>query len=175
MNRVILLGRLGRDPETRYASEGGTAICRLALATSRRYRDRDGNRKEDTEWHNVSLFGKTAELAQQYLHKGDEVYIEGRLRTRKYTGRDGIERYATEVICESMQFGARANAASGSGSSGNWGEDSGFESDARTRGPESQPFANQDAASQVRPAAAAPAPAARPAPADDFQDDDIPF
>ena len=105
VNKVILLGRLGRDPKTSDAQ--GLAICRLALATSRRYKDRDGNRKEDTEWHNVVVFGRQAEVAQQYLVKGSEVYIEGRLHTRKYTGKDGIERYATEVICESLQLGAK--------------------------------------------------------------------
>ena len=105
VNKVILLGRLGRDPKTSDAQ--GLAICRLALATSRRYKDRDGNRKEDTEWHNVAVFGRQAEVAQQYLVKGSEVYIEGRLHTRKYTGKDGIERYATEVVCESLQMGAK--------------------------------------------------------------------
>ncbi len=103
VNRVTLLGRLGRDPKTSDAQ--GLAICRLALATTRRYKGRDG--KEETEWHNVVVFGKTAEVAQQYLVKGSEVYIEGRLHTRKYTGKDGIERYATEVICESLQLGAK--------------------------------------------------------------------
>lgn len=108
VNKVVLLGRLGRDPETRYASDGGTPICHLAVATSRRYKDRDGNRGEETEWHNVVLFGKTAEIAQQYLQKGSEVYIEGRLRTHKYVGKkDGIERYVTEIVCESLQLGAR--------------------------------------------------------------------
>lgn len=106
VNKVILLGRIGRDPETRYASEGGTPICHLAVATSRRYKDRDGNRGEETEWHNVVLFGKTAEIAQQYLQKGSEVYIEGRLRTRSYE-KDGVKRYSTEIIGESMQLGAR--------------------------------------------------------------------
>lgn len=101
-----MLGRLGRDPETRYASDGGTPICHLAVATSRRYKDRDGNRGEETEWHNVVLFGKTAEIAQQYLQKGSEVYIEGRLRTRSYE-KDGVKRYSTEIIGESMQLGAR--------------------------------------------------------------------
>lgn len=108
VNKVVLLGRLGRDPQTRYASDGGTPICHLAVATSRRYKDRDGNRGEETEWHNVVLFGKTAEIAQQYLQKGSEVYIEGRLRTHKYVGKkDGIERYVTEIVCESLQLGAR--------------------------------------------------------------------
>jgi single-strand DNA-binding protein len=103
VNRVTLLGRLGRDPKTSDAQ--GLAICRLALATTRRYKGRDG--KEETEWHNVVVFGKTAEVAQQYLVKGSEVYIEGRLHTRKYTDKQGVERYATEVICESLQLGAK--------------------------------------------------------------------
>ena len=106
VNKVVLLGRLGRDPETRYASDGGTPICHLAVATSRRYKDRDGNRGEETEWHNVVLFGKTAEIAQQYLQKGSEVYIEGRLRTRSYE-KDGVKRYSTEIIGESKQLGAK--------------------------------------------------------------------
>ena len=103
VNRVTLLGRLGRDPKTSDAQ--GLAICRLALATTRRYKGRDG--KEETEWHNVVVFGKTAEVAQQYLVKGSEVYIEGRLHKRKYTDKQGVERYATEVICESLQLGAK--------------------------------------------------------------------
>lgn len=103
VNRVALLGRLGRDPKMSDAQ--GLAICRLALATTRRYKGRDG--KEETEWHNVVVFGKTAEVAQQYLVKGSEVYIEGRLHTRKYTDKQGVERYATEVICESLQLGAK--------------------------------------------------------------------
>jgi single-strand DNA-binding protein len=104
VNKVILLGRLGRDPKTSDAQ--GLAICRLALATTRRYKGRDGEKKEETEWHNVVLFGKTAEIAQQYLQKGSEVYIEGRLRTRSYE-KDGVKRYSTEIIGESMQLGAR--------------------------------------------------------------------
>ena len=101
---MILLGRLGRDPKTSDAQ--GLAICRLALATTRRYKGRDGEKKEETEWHNVVMFGKTAEIAQQYLQKGSEVYIEGRLRTRSYE-KDGVKRYSTEIIGESMQLGAR--------------------------------------------------------------------
>ena len=105
VNKVILLGRLGRDPKTSDAQ--GLAICRLALATNRRYKGRDGEKKEETEWHNAVVFGRQAEVAQQYLVKGSEVYIEGRLRTHKYTGKDGVERYMTEVVCESLQLGAR--------------------------------------------------------------------
>lgn len=107
VNKVIILGRLGRDPEPRQAQ--GTAICNLAVATSRRYKDRDGNRQEETEWHRVVAFGRTAEVAQQYLQKGSEVYIEGRLRTRQWE-QDGQKRYATEIIAESLQLGARSKA-----------------------------------------------------------------
>lgn len=106
VNRVTLLGRLGRDPKTSDAQ--GLTICRLALATTRRYKGRDGEKKEETEWHNAVVFGRQAEVAQQYLKKGSEVYIEGRLRTHKYVGKkDGIERYVTEIVCESLQLGAR--------------------------------------------------------------------
>ena len=115
VNRVILLGRLGRGPKTSDAQ--GLALCRLALATTRRYKGRDGEKKEETEWHNVVVFGKTAEVAQQYLVKGSEVYIEGRLHTRKYTDKQGVERYATEVVCESLQLGARPQGKSSSASS----------------------------------------------------------
>ena len=110
VNRVTLLGRLGRDPKTSDAQ--GLAICRLALATTRRYKGRDGEKEEETEWHNVVVFGKTAGVAQQYLVKGSEVYIEGRLHTRKYTDKQGVERYATEVICESLQLGAKPQGKS---------------------------------------------------------------
>ncbi len=110
VNKVILLGRLGRDPETRDAN--GTPVCHLAVATSRRYKDRNGERQEETEWHIVVLFGRAAEIAQQYLLKGSEVYIEGRLRTRSYE-KDGIKRYSTEIIGEQMQLGARAAEGAG--------------------------------------------------------------
>lgn len=104
VNKVIVLGRLGKDPELREAN--GTQVCRLAIATSRKYKDRDGNRQEETEWHNVVLFGRTAEVAQQYLTKGSEAFVEGRLHTRSYE-KDGIKRWATEIIGESLQLGAR--------------------------------------------------------------------
>lgn len=132
VNKVVLLGRLGRDPETRYASDGGTPICHLAVATSRRYKDRNGERQEETEWHIVVLFGRAAEIAQQYLLKGSEVYIEGRLRTRSYE-KDGVKRYSTEIIGESMQLGAKpTDGAQGSGAP------AGFESPERSTAPQGQ-------------------------------------
>lgn len=100
VNKVIILGRLGKDPELREAN--GTQVCRLAIATSRKYKDRD----EEVEWHNVVLFGRTAEVAAQYLKKGSEAFVEGRLHTRSYE-KDGVKRWATEIIGESLQLGAR--------------------------------------------------------------------
>lgn len=103
VNKVIIQGRLGRDPQVR---EGDPMIANLAVATSRYYKDRDGNRKEETEWHSVTLFGKQAEIASQWLRKGSGVYVEGRLHTRSYE-KDGQKRYVTEIIGENMQLGDR--------------------------------------------------------------------
>lgn len=104
VNKVILLGNLGADPDVRYTPDGGTAICTLSLATSRRYKNRDGQFTEETEWHRVVLFGRTAEIARDYLKKGRSVYVEGRLRTRKWTDQNGNDRWTTEVVCENMQL-----------------------------------------------------------------------
>ncbi len=104
INKVILIGNLGRDPETRYTADGGTAICNIVIATSRRYKDGQGNVQEETEWHRVVFFGRQAEVAQTYLSKGNPVYIEGRLRTRKYTDKEGIDRYQTEIVCENLKL-----------------------------------------------------------------------
>lgn len=111
VNKVILIGNLGRDPETRYTAEGGLAICSITVATSRRYKDAQGALQEETEWHRVVLFGRQAEVAQTYLKKGNPVYIEGRLRTRKYTDKQGVERFSTEIVAESLQFLGARNAA----------------------------------------------------------------
>lgn len=103
VNKVLLVATLGKDPEVRQA-QNGNAICNLSAATSRKYKDTQGGMQEETEWHRISLFGRSAEVAGQYLKKGSMVYIEGRLRTRKYTDKDGIDRYVTEIIGENMQF-----------------------------------------------------------------------
>lgn len=103
INKVILICSLGKDPEVRQA-QNGTVICNISAATSRKYKDVQGNTQEETEWHRISLFGKAAEIAGQYLKKGSTVYVEGRLRTRKYKDKDGIDRYVTEIIGENMQF-----------------------------------------------------------------------
>lgn len=103
INKVILVCTLGKAPEVRQ-TQNGNAICNLSAATSRKYKDAQGNAQEETEWHRISLFGRSAEVAGQYLKKGSMVYIEGRLHTRKYTDKQGIERYATDIIGEALQF-----------------------------------------------------------------------
>ena len=108
VNKVILIGNLGRDPETRYTT-GGDAVTNLRIATTETWKDKSGEKQEKTEWHTVVLFGRQAEIAGEYLKKGRSVYIEGRLQTRKYTDKDGVEKYATEVVGDRMQLigGAR--------------------------------------------------------------------
>ena len=104
VNKVIIVGNLGRDPEIRYLPSGD-AIANIAVATSYKSKDRNtGEQKELTEWHRISFFGRLAEIVGQYLKKGSSVYVEGRLQTRKYTDKDGVEKYATDIIAENMQM-----------------------------------------------------------------------
>jgi single-strand DNA-binding protein len=116
VNKVILLGNLGRDPETRYTT-GGDAVTNLNIATSETWKDKSGEKQEKTEWHRVVLFGRQAEVAGEYLKKGRSVYIEGRLQTRKYTDKDGVEKYSTEIVADRMQLigGAKDAGAASSG------------------------------------------------------------
>lgn len=104
VNKVIIVGNLGRDPEIRYMPSGD-AIANIAVATSFKSKDRNtGEQKDLTEWHRISFFGRLAEIVGQYLKKGSSIYVEGRLQTRKYTDKDGVERYATDIIAETMQM-----------------------------------------------------------------------
>ncbi|MCE5360905.1 single-stranded DNA-binding protein [Candidatus Igneacidithiobacillus taiwanensis] len=147
VNKVILLGHLGRDPEMRY-QPSGAAIANLNLATSETFKDRDGNRQERTEWHRVVLFGRTAEVAGEYLKKGSMAYVEGRLQTRKWTDKEGQERYTTEIVGDRLQLvGGR-----GGGGTANFDD-------------EPQEISSSQGASRS---------AAR-APVESFEDDDIPF
>jgi single-strand DNA-binding protein len=117
INKVILVGNLGADPETR-AMPSGMSVCNLRIATSESWKDRQsGEQQERTEWHRVALFGRLAEVATEYLHKGSQVYIEGSLRTRKWQDKQGNERYTTEIIASDMQMlGGRG--AGGAGAAG---------------------------------------------------------
>ena len=157
VNKVIIVGNLGADPETRYLPSGD-AVTSIRVATTDRYKDKQsGEMREATEWHSISFFGKLAEIAGQYLKKGSQVYGEGSLRTRKYTDKNGVEKYATDIRADTMQMLGSRQGMGGEGGGG---------------GGYSRP-----AAPAQRPAAA-PAPAAsRPAAASGFDDmdDDIPF
>ena len=103
LNKVMLIGSLGRDPEIRYMPNGDAA-CNLSVATSESWKDKNGEKHERTEWHRISMFGKLAEIAGQYLAKGSSVYLEGKLQTRKWTDKDGVDKYTTEIIADRMQM-----------------------------------------------------------------------
>ena len=103
VNKAILIGRLGRDPEVRQMPNG-EAVCNFSIATSETWKDQHGQKQERTEWHNITLYRRMAEVAGQYLKKGSQVYIEGRIQSRKYTGKDGIERTAYEIIGSEMKM-----------------------------------------------------------------------
>jgi single-strand DNA-binding protein len=122
VNKVILVGNLGADPEVRYLPSGD-AIANIRLATTDRYKDKaTGEMKEATEWHRVAFFGRLAEIVNEYLKKGSSVYIEGRLRTRKWQGQDGQDRYSTEIVADQMQMlGSRGGSGGGAGMGGDDG------------------------------------------------------
>ncbi|MCW8893378.1 MAG: single-stranded DNA-binding protein, partial [Deltaproteobacteria bacterium] len=103
VNKVILVGNLGKDPELRY-TPSGTAVATFSIATTERYKDREGNRQEKTEWHNIVAWRQLAEICGKYLHKGKQVYIEGKIQTRSYDDRDGNKRYITEIVVDQMQM-----------------------------------------------------------------------
>jgi single-strand DNA-binding protein len=137
VNKAILVGRLGRDPETRYTS-GGQAVANFTLATDETFKDRAGERQKRTEWHRVVLWGKLAEIAQQYLKKGQLVYVEGRIQTRQWEDkRDGQKRSTTEIVGNVMRMlGSRAEgAAAGASSSGNMSHSRSAEADFDVAGP----------------------------------------
>ena len=165
INKVILIGNLGRDPEVRY-TPSGAAVCNVSVATTRNWKDKNsGDKVEETEWHRVVFYDRLAEIAGEYLKKGRPVYVEGRLKTRKWQDKDGKDNYTTEIVAEQMQLlGGRE------GGGGGYGGGQG--------GPED--YSQEAPSAPSRPAARpAPAPAPRPAPKSstgfDDMDDDIPF
>ena len=160
VNKVILVGNLGRDPETRYAPSG-SAICNVRIATTRNWKDKaSGEKREETEWHSVVFYDRLAEIAGEYLKKGRSVYVEGRLKTRKWQDKEGQDRYTTEIIATEMVL-------LGSRDGGGASDDGGYSrepaaSGAPSRGP-------------PRPGPGAAAPGAGKPPNFDDMDDDIPF
>ena len=166
INKVILIGNLGRDPEVRY-TPNGNAICNISVATTRNWKDKtSGDKVEETEWHRVVFYDRLAEIAGEYLKKGRPVYVEGRLKTRKWQDKDGKDVYTTEVIADQMQLlGGREGM--GGDSDGGYDQGGGGRSESR-----------------AAPAARSAPPASRPAPSKpapksstgfDDMDDDIPF
>ncbi|MCS6767056.1 MAG: single-stranded DNA-binding protein [Candidatus Protistobacter heckmanni] len=119
INKVILVGNLGANPETRYLPSGD-AVSNIRLATTDRYKDKSsGEWKESTEWHRIAFFGKLAEIAGQYLKKGSQVYVEGKIRTRKWQDKDGQDKYSTEIVADVMQMlGGRQSGGGGGGDEG---------------------------------------------------------
>ena len=122
VNKVIIVGNLGKDPETRYSPNGG-AICNVRIATTRNWKDKaTGEKKEETEWHSVVFYDRLAEIAGEYLKKGRSVYVEGRLKTRKWQDKEGQDRYTTEIIAQEMQL---LGSREGMGGGGGGGDDGG--------------------------------------------------
>jgi single-strand DNA-binding protein len=165
VNKVILVGNLGRDPETRYMPDGG-AITNISIATTSTWKDKSGEKQEATEWHRISFFGKLAEIAGEYLKKGSQVYVEGKLRTRKWQDKDGQDKYTTEVIADAMQMlGSRQGMGGDAGGGGGGGDY------ARSSGGGAPAGAGSAAGSSAKPAGQAKGGAAK----FDDMDDDIPF
>lgn len=164
VNKVILVGNLGNDPDVKY-TQGGMAITKVSLATASVRKDKDGNQQEKTEWHRVTFFGKLGEIAGEYLKKGSQVYVEGRITYSELTGDDGQKRYFTDIVADEMQMlGGRAEGGGGGGG----GQRSGGDYQQRSSGGDRQ----------ARPAATRQ-PASAPSKPESFDDvpfdDDIPF
>ena len=176
VNKVILVGNLGQDPEIRYMPNGG-AVASMTLATSESWRDKaTGEQKEKTEWHRVVLFGKLAEVAGEYLKKGSQVYIEGALQTRKWTDQAGVEKYTTEVVVNVGGTMQMLGGRTGGGAPAGGGQASGDQGAQGGWGKPQQPQGGNQfsGGQQARPAAQNNAPAQNNEPPMDF-DDDIPF
>lgn len=164
VNKVILIGNLGADPEMRYTTSG-SAICTFNLATTESWTDKQTNEKQErTEWHRVKIFGRLAEIANEYLKKGRQVYIEGSIRTDKFTGKDGVEKYFTDIIANNMQL----LGSSGEGGGGGYQRSQGGAGGGQRQAP---------GGSRSAPRGGDPGSgASSPPPADDgFTDDEIPF
>ena len=172
VNKVILVGNLGRDPEVRYMPNG-EAVCNFSIATTDTWKDKNGMRQGRTEWHNIVMYRRLAEIAGEYLKKGRPVYVEGRIRSRKYTGKDGVERTAFEIEATEMQMlGGRDGQGSDSYGGGGYGGGSRAASSSSAGMDEGSPM------ERVRDDTPPPSPRRpEPKPASNFDDmdDDIPF
>ena len=172
INKVILIGNLGKDPEVRYAPNGA-AICNITLATTRSWKNKDsGDKVEETEWHRVVFYDRLAEIAGEYLKKGRPVYVEGRLKTRKWQDKEGVDKYTTEIVADNMQLlGGREGGEPGAGGGASRGsERASSQGGGDDRG---EPRSTAPSAPASRPAASKPA--AKSSTGFEDMDDDIPF
>lgn len=168
VNKVILIGNVGRDPETRYSPNGG-AICNLSIATTRNWKDKaSGEKREETEWHRVVFYDRLAEIVGEYVRKGRALYVEGRLKTRKWQDKDGVEKYTTEIIAEEMQLLGSRDGGGGGGEGGGYSR----ESAQGGGGYSPREPARAGGGGGSRPATGGPK---KPDEGDDNMDDDIPF
>ena len=180
LNKVMLIGNVGRDPEVRYldgngANGAGTKVATFTLATSERYRDRSGELRENTEWHNIVAWRQSADIAEKFVRKGTQLFIEGRLRTRSYTGQDGVKKYTTEITVDNLQLLSKRDGAPedgdsyGAPASQNYGGNQGGYNRGQGYGEGSYAGAAQPSAPAAQPQPAAPV-VDNPA-----ESDDLPF
>lgn len=172
LNKVLLIGNLGKDPETRFMPNGN-AVCNFSIATTESWKDKQsGQKQEKTEWHNISMYGRLAEIAGQYLKKGSSVYIEGRLQTRKWQDKQtGADRYTTEIIADEMKMLGGRGDGGGGGMGGGYNQQGGGDDFNQEYSAPAQQQAPRQAPAQSAPQQAAAKPARN---FDDFEDD-IPF
>ena len=177
INKVILIGNLGKDPEVRY-TPNGAAICNITLATTRSWKNKDsGDKVEETEWHRVVFYDRLAEIAGEYLKKGRPVYVEGRLKTRKWQDKEGVDKYTTEIVADNMQLlGGREGAGGeqgGGGGGASRGADRSNQGGGGGAGGDDHGESPQRSAPASRPPASKPA--AKSSTGFEDMDDDIPF
>lgn len=192
VNKAILIGNVGQDPEIRYTGEAtnGTKVATLRLATTERYRDRNGNLQEHTEWHNIVVWRNTADVVEKYVRKGTQLYIEGRIRTRSWEDQTGAKKYTTEIVADTLQLLGRKSdnpAGQGYGQPQGYGQTQyggGYQAQAMPQQSQGmqQPYGAQQPYNQGTEQGAAQRPASQPQPmtqpkdiADDMPDDDLPF
>ena len=174
LNKVMLIGNVGRDPEVRYldgngANGAGTKVATFTLATSERYRDRSGELRENTEWHNIVAWRQSADIAEKFVRKGTQLFIEGRLRTRSYTGQDGVKKYTTEITVDNLQLLSKRDGAPEDGDSYGAPAGQSFGGNHGYQGAPAAPAYQQPAAPAAQPQPAAPV-VDNPA-----ESDDLPF
>ena len=165
LNKVMLIGNVGRDPEVRYL-EGNAKVATFTLATSERFKDRNGELRENTEWHNIVAWRANADVAEKFIHKGTQIYVEGRLRTRSYTDQAGVKKFTTEIQADTIQLLGRRPDADGAPQQGGYPSQGGYQQ---------RPAQPQSYSAPQPQSYAAPQQPAYTAPVEDAPGDDLPF